>query len=194
MNVRPGQAVGIAWAVFFLYWIVSSFTAKKSAKGEPGSGILKRILIGVVVYLIMAHADDPRLGVFANRFLPRAEWIAWAGAGVTFAGILLAIWARVHIGKYWSATVALKAEHRLIRSGPYARIRHPIYTGILLALAGTAIMVGRHATLAAVAILLVSFWFKARREEALLAGEFGAAFEEHRRSTGFFLPKLFGAR
>jgi protein-S-isoprenylcysteine O-methyltransferase Ste14 len=97
----------------------------------------------------------------------------------------------VHIGKYWSSTVALKSGHQLIRSGPYARIRHPIYTGIILAIAGTALAVGRYAAIVAVVIFLVGFWLKARKEEALLAGEFGPAFDEHRRSTGFFLPKLF---
>lgn len=194
MNVGPGTAIGIVWVVFLLYWLISSVTAKKIAKKEAGGGIARRLLIGAAAYILMVHADDPRLGVLTDRFLPYASWIAWLGAGTVFAGALFAIWARAHIGKYWSASVALKAEHRLIRSGPYSRIRHPIYTGILLALLGTALAVGRYAALVGVAIILVSFWFKARKEEALLAGEFGQAFEEHRRGTGFFLPKLFAVR
>lgn len=193
MNVSPGAAIGIAWAIFLLYWLISSFTAKKIVKGERGAGIARRVLIGVAAYVLLIHADDPRLGVLAERFLPYARWVVWLGVALTFAGVFFAIWARVHIGKYWSATVALKAEHQLIRTGPYARIRHPIYTGILLALCGSAIAVGRYAAILAVVVYAVAFWFKARKEEALLAGEFGPAFEEHRRNTGFFLPKLFAA-
>ncbi len=108
------------------------------------------------------------------------------------AGTAFAVWARVYLGKYWSATVALKSDHELIRTGPYSRIRHPIYTGIILALAGTAVAVNSYWSYVGVAIFVVIFWLKARAEEALLAGEFGPRFEDHRSKTGFFLPKLTG--
>jgi protein-S-isoprenylcysteine O-methyltransferase Ste14 len=104
--------------------------------------------------------------------------------------VAFAIWARHHIGRFWSASVALKTGHELIRSGPYRRIRHPIYTGILLALAGTTLAVGRYRGIVAFAIILASLIRKSKQEEALLAGQFGPAFEEHRRQTGFFLPRL----
>lgn len=192
MQPNPGIAISAAWILFLVFWVASSFTAKRIAKGEGRAGIVRRVLTGLVAYFLLFRADDPRLGPLSLRFLPDEIWIAWVGAAVTMFGVLFAIWARVHIGKYWSATVALKSEHQLIRSGPYARIRHPIYTGIILAIAGTGLAVGRYAAIVAVAIYIAAFWFKARKEEALLAGEFGVAFEEHRRSTGFFLPKLFG--
>lgn len=194
MPQNPGIAISAVWILFLLFWLVSSFAAKRIAKGEGRAGVLRRVLNGVVAYFLLFRADDPRLGPLSLLFVPDKLWIAWFGAAVTVLGLLFAIWARVHIGKYWSATVALKSEHQLIRSGPYARIRHPIYTGIILAIAGTGLAVGRYAAILAVAIYVVAFWFKARKEEALLAGEFGPAFNEHRRSTGFFLPKLFGAQ
>jgi protein-S-isoprenylcysteine O-methyltransferase Ste14 len=100
------------------------------------------------------------------------------------------MWARIHIGKYWSGSVSLHEGHQLIRTGPYARIRHPIYTGILLALAGVILLDGRYIALAAFALFLAGLTVKAKMEEALLSGEFGAAFDEHRRQTGFFLPRL----
>lgn len=193
MPPNPGIAISAAWILFLVFWLVSSFAAKRIAKGEGRAGILRRVLTGVVAYFLLFRADDPRLGVLSLRFLPDRLWIAWLGAAATALGVLFAIWARLHIGKYWSATVALKSEHQLIRSGPYARIRHPIYTGIILAIAGTGLAVGRYAAILAMVIYIVAFWFKARKEEALLAGEFGPVFDEHRRSTGFFLPKLFGA-
>jgi protein-S-isoprenylcysteine O-methyltransferase Ste14 len=191
---NPGITITAAWICFLVFWVISSLAAKRIATGEGRAGILRRVISGLVGYVLFFRSDDPRLGVLAAHFLPGALWIAWLGAAITIAGVLFAIWARIYIGKYWSATVALKSGHRLIRSGPYARIRHPIYTGILVGLAGSAIVVNRYAALLAVVIYAAMFWFKARKEERLLAGEFGPAFEEHRRSTGFFLPRLFGAR
>lgn len=191
MNGYPGVVIGVTWIVFLVFWLVSSFTAKKIARREGRAGIARRVLTGLVGYFLFFRAADPGFGVLSHRFLPDDLRVAWIGAVITALGVLFAIWARIHIGKYWSATVALKSDHQLIRTGPYARIRHPIYTGILLALAGTAVAIGCYAALVGLAIYFVAFWFKARKEEALLLGEFGPAFEEHRRSTGFFLPKLF---
>ncbi len=86
--------------------------------------------------------------------------------------------------------MTLKEGHELIRSGPYRNIRHPIYTGILLALLGTAVAVGEVRGLLAVAVAWFSFYTKARREESFLTQEFGGRFAEHRRHTGMFLPRL----
>jgi len=86
--------------------------------------------------------------------------------------------------------VMLKHDHELIRTGPYARIRHPIYTGLLLAVLGTAIAIGEYRAILGFVLILVGFSYKAKREEALLEGHFGAAFEEHKRHTGFFLPRF----
>ena len=86
--------------------------------------------------------------------------------------------------------MTIKVEHELIRNGPYAYVRHPIYTGILLALVGTALAIAEWRALIAVALVWIAFYTKARVEEKMLAQEFGAAFAEHRRRTGFFLPRL----
>ncbi len=139
---------------------------------------------------VLLYNNDPHFGVLNRRFLPWHYGIFFLGAALTWAGVAFAIWARVHIGRYWSASVALKAGHELIRTGPYSRIRHPIYTGMLMAVAGTALAVGRYRGIVALAIILAGFVWKSKREEALLAGQFGAAFDEHRRHAGFFLPRL----
>ncbi len=193
MNHYPGVVIAVTWLVFLIFWIVSSFTAKKIARREGRAGIARRVVCVLVGYFLFYRAADPVLGVFSHRFLPDEIRLAWIGAAKTIVGVLFAIWARVHIGKYWSATVALKSDHQLIRTGPYSRVRHPIYTGILFALGGSVVSIGRYASLLGLGIFLAVFWLKARKEDALLAGEFGPAFEEHRRATGFFLPKLFTA-
>jgi protein-S-isoprenylcysteine O-methyltransferase Ste14 len=115
------------------------------------------------------------------------EWIAVA---LTAAGVGVAIWARWHLGANWSGVVTLKEGHELIRTGPYRSIRHPIYTGILLAILGTALAIGEVRGLVALAIAWGSFYFKARREESFLAQEFGPRFAEHQQHTGMFLPRF----
>jgi protein-S-isoprenylcysteine O-methyltransferase Ste14 len=110
--------------------------------------------------------------------------------GITAAGVVIAIWARWHLGSNWSGVVTLKEGHELIRTGPYRTIRHPIYTGILIGLLGTMVTIGEVRGLIALAVAWLSFYFKARREESFLAQEFGSAFAEHQRHTGMFLPKI----
>ena len=86
--------------------------------------------------------------------------------------------------------MALREGHQLIRTGPYARIRHPIYSGALLALAGTCPLIGTYRAVILFGLILAGFTIKAKKEEALLSGEFGPGFDEHRSHTGFFLPRV----
>jgi protein-S-isoprenylcysteine O-methyltransferase Ste14 len=109
---------------------------------------------------------------------------------LTWAGIALAVWARWHLGQYWSARVTIKKDHKLIRAGPYARLRHPIYSGLDLAALGSALAIDRWRCLAGVCLIALGYWIKARKEEAMLSAQFGADFEQHCRHTGFLLPRL----
>jgi protein-S-isoprenylcysteine O-methyltransferase Ste14 len=111
---------------------------------------------------------------------------------LTSVGAAVAIWARYSIGEYWSARVMLKEGHLVIRSGPYARVRHPIYTGMLLAAMGTALVVGEWRAVLGVIVILVTHSFKPKREEALLTAELGDEYVLYRRSTGFLFPRLRG--
>lgn len=190
MQIALESVITGSWILFLLVWLITGFGAKRIARTEGRAGVAGRILIGVIGCLLLSLGQNPRMGILAVRFLPLRLWIAWLGAAMTFAGVLFAIWARVHLGRYWSSSVALKNQHKLIRTGPYARIRHPIYTGVIFAIAGTAVTVGTFSALLAVAVFVVGFWVKARKEESLLAGEFGPAFNDHLRATGFFLPRL----
>jgi protein-S-isoprenylcysteine O-methyltransferase Ste14 len=189
IDFGAGNVVDAAWIVFAVYWIISALQAKRKMKREPAGEQLARFLVLGTAFTVL-YSGDPRLGFLNDRFLPYRDWMRALGAGLTVAGVAFAIWARYHIGQYWSGSVSLKAEHKLIRTGPYAHIRHPIYTGILLALAGTTLVIGRYRALVALVVWLLGFIWKARREEALLSGEFGAAFQEHKRVTGFFLPRF----
>ncbi len=187
--LQSGIIIDAAWIVFALYWLVASFSVKRAQKREPLGARLVHVLF-MMAGFILFYSSDPRFGPLNHRLIHALPWVTSLGTALTVAGIAFAIWARYHIGQYWSGSVTLREGHKLIRTGPYAHIRHPIYTGLLVALAGTVLVVGRYRALVALAMFLIGFVIKAKKEEALLTREFGPAFEEHKRLTGFFLPRF----
>jgi protein-S-isoprenylcysteine O-methyltransferase Ste14 len=188
----PRQLIDISWLLFAAYWLASALGSKKASRRESLTERLGHIIFMAVGSVLLYDSAPPYLNWLNHRFIPDERWIDWLGAWLTLAGVLFAIWARTSIGREWSAEIQIKQGHQLIRTGPYARIRHPIYTGILLAVAGTALAIGEYRALFALAILCIAFARKAKKEESFLAAQFGPAFEEHRRSTGFFLPIFRG--
>lgn len=178
-----------AWLAWLAYWLLAASNAKLTRQRDSLSAILSHRLvlwIGAAVFLW----PPARLGPLGRQlFLPTPS-VLWLGLAFTFAGLAFSVWARTVLGSNWSAEIVLKSGHELIRTGPYARIRHPIYSGLLVAMVGAVLLRGRANALLALVLFTLSFWIKARREEALLAREFGAAFELHRKQTGMFLPRI----
>lgn len=185
----PRQSIDALWLLFGAYWLISARKRKKTKQRET---VLQRLgyalPLGLGLYFL--YQQQPRYGWLGDRFLPVGPVGEWLGVAVTAAGIAVAFWARWHLGTNWSGAVTLKQGHELIRTGPYRAIRHPIYTGILLGLLGTAITYGEVRALLALGIAWASFYIKARREESFLSQEFGPGFADHRQRTGMFLPRL----
>jgi protein-S-isoprenylcysteine O-methyltransferase Ste14 len=126
-----------------------------------------------------------------GRLLPLTFLSLAAGLGVEFLGLSLAIWARRALGSNWSGEISIKVEHQLIRSGPYRRLRHPIYTGLLAMYVGTAVVAGTGLAVVGVAIAGFAYWRKIRLEENSLDLAFGAEYETYRRETWALVPGLF---
>jgi protein-S-isoprenylcysteine O-methyltransferase Ste14 len=183
------RLASVAWVVFLLYWFISAQKLKAVKRHEPYTERAVYLLITVFAYFLL-FSPKLSIGGLGTRFVPLSTPIAAAGVAVTFAGVAFAIWARWHLGENWSATVTLKEGHELIRSGPYGRIRHPIYTGMLVAFAGTALALGEYRGLLGLLIATAAFFAKAKKEERYLVREFGEQFQEHQRHTGMFLPRL----
>jgi protein-S-isoprenylcysteine O-methyltransferase Ste14 len=182
------QWINALWILFGLYWIVSAFKLKKTKRRESWGQRFRYVLPLVVAFYLLRR--EAHYGLLGARFVPASDAAAWVGVALTGAGVAIAIWARWHLGANWSGVVTLKEGHELIRTGPYRNIRHPIYTGILLGLLGTAVTVGEVRGLLAVAVAWLSFYTKARREESFLTQEFGDRFAEHTKRTGMFLPRF----
>jgi protein-S-isoprenylcysteine O-methyltransferase Ste14 len=181
--------VTILWIAWLVIWLVASINIKRTRVLDTTISRLVIFIIGGVAFVLL-FILDVQLGWLDHRFMPRSFALEVPGAILTALGLAFSLWARFFLGRNWSSSVRIGRDHELIRSGPYARIRHPIYSGLLFAALGTALVVGRWRGLAAVILFSIGFAYKAKREERLLAQEFGLAFEEHRRRTGFFLPRF----
>lgn len=185
----PAGIIDGLWVLFALYWLVSALNRKKTKRRESIPQRLLYILpLIAAFYLLNRHGFG--YGWLGTRFVPDTPLVQWVAVLITAAGVAIAFWARFHLGSNWSGVVTLKEGHELIRTGPYRTIRHPIYTGILIAFLGNAVLIGQVRGLIGLAIIWASFYVKARREESFLAQEFGSNFNEHTQRTGMFLPKL----
>lgn len=180
----------VPWYVFVAYWVISWLRVKRTKTAESLMSRLGTILPMVLAFELL-FSNWLRVGPLRLRFLPAEDWIAWSGIAVTSVGVVVAIWARYSIGQYWSARVTFKEGHRVIRSGPYAWVRHPIYTGMLLAAMGTALGIGEWRGVLAVAVMWAAHSHKALREEKLLTTELGEEYASYRRNTGFLFPRLW---
>jgi protein-S-isoprenylcysteine O-methyltransferase Ste14 len=185
----PAGIVSDLWILFALYWLVSALNRKKTKRRES---IVQRLLyiLPLLAAFYLLYRYNFGHGWLGTRFVPDTPLMQWLAVLITAAGVAIAFWARFHLGSNWSGVVTLKEGHELIRTGPYRTIRHPIYTGILIAFLGNAVLIGQVRGLIGLAIIWASFYIKARREESFLAQEFGPSFNEHTQHTGMFLPKL----
>ena len=137
-----------------------------------------------------AWAGQRSVSTAEQRFLPSSDLFFWSGAAITAAGLLFCVWARRYLGGNWSQAVTVKQDHELIQSGPYRFVRHPIYTGLLLAFAGSAIARGEWRGLLAVALMFVTLWSKLRLEEKWMRAQFGASYEEYSRRVSALVPGI----
>ena len=177
------------WAAFGLYWIAVARGGKATQTGESPFYRIMRLAILVITFTLLFW-ERTAIGFLARRFMPQLPVVAYAGFLATLAGLTTALWARIHLGQYWSDKVVLKVDHQLIRTGPYAYMRHPIYSGVLFSVAGTALVLGEWRGLLAFLILLTNYWVKAEREERILSARFGQEFSDHQQRAGFLFPRF----
>ena len=144
-----------------------------------------------ILRFVLVFSDISGIGILGHRVVHRTDALSVVAVALTWIGIAIALWARWHLGQFWSGRVTLREDHGLIRTGPYAHLRHPIYSGLDLAAVGGALAIDRWRCVVGVALIVLGFWVKARKEESLLAAQFGEAFQEHCRHTGFLIPKFW---
>ncbi len=181
------QWIEVLWIVFLVAWGIGALTQKQTVRKEAGRSRLVHLLLGALAGIVLF---DKRLnfGILERPFVPQDIIFSYLGLTLTFAGIAFALWARVFLGRNWSGAVTVKKDHELVRTGPYALARHPIYTGVLLALLGTVIDLRQARGLLALGIAVLAFSIKMRREELFMAEQFGAAYAEYKQKVKALVP------
>jgi protein-S-isoprenylcysteine O-methyltransferase Ste14 len=178
--------IGI-WVLFYAYWLISAMRDRSPFKRRQSrQSFLVYLIVLVVVWMLFTGSVAP--GLLLERIVPDTLLSAIAGLLVTGAGLGFAIRARVHLGKFWSGSPAIRMDHKIIRSGPYRYVRNPIYSGILLGVTGTAIALGTFWAFCTIVLLLVAFILKIRVEEKFLLDEFGEEYARYRREVRSLIP------
>lgn len=189
MRFGPRAVFAIIWGAWVASWIVAAFwAARTQRRAGPLIELPYRILLGVGILLMTPWAAQD-FGA-APLWKPGAIG-SYLLAAVALAGLAVTWWARVHLGRLWSGAIIRKEGHRIVESGPYALVRHPIYTGLITAIMASALAEATATALGGAALIVLSFWIKARAEERFLIGELGAeAYETYRRRVPMLVPRL----
>lgn len=177
------------WVLFLLYWQIRAFGGKTTQRREALPPRVLRLVAFVVAAVLLSTSLVPLPWLYLPLW-PAGVWPFWLGAAVTVAGLLFAVWARAHLGRNWSSAVTIKQGHELITSGPYAVVRHPIYTGILGGFLGVAIALAEVRGVLVFGLIFAVFWAKLRTEEAWMRGQFGAAYAAYAGRTAALVPFL----
>ena len=185
------------WALWALSWGVAAIWSRRTVgrpAGVGGSAYYLPTLLGTwllfgPVLRSLRLAGDP----IGRGYWRLAEPVGWMLCAATVASFAFAWWARLYLGSLWSGTITRKVGHRVVDTGPYRLVRHPIYTGIIAASFLLAIELGTPAAFAGAAVMTLGWWMKARAEEQFLDQELGRAYDDYRRRTPMLVPFL-GAR
>ena len=191
----PRSLVGLLWAAFVILWLILGQFSKKASRNAPrwiNWGLRLAIIAGAFIISRFDRHAASALLVSLRRSLPVNPGIAvqWVGVASCVLGFGFAFWARASLGRNWGMPMSLRQGHELVTSGPYAFVRHPIYTGIMLAMIGSALVVSLLWVLA-FPLYFAYFIFSARTEEKMMLAQFPDAYPSYRRRTKMLIPFLF---
>jgi protein-S-isoprenylcysteine O-methyltransferase Ste14 len=195
MAFNVHTAIGCCWIALGILWAVSAFISKPTERSQSIGDRAVHIGLALLGGLLIGGFFIPSswmLGSWLNdRFIPHTPAVEYVGFAITLAGVLFAAWARLTLGTNWSGRATVKSDHELIVRGPYSLARHPIYTGLLLALAGTMIELDRWRCLFGFAIILCALAVKMRQEERLMLETFLRQYPDYRRRVKALVPFVF---
>jgi len=178
--------IALCWFIFIVVWAVSAFYVKRTVERSLGWGRL--LTLGLVIAVIVGSRGFPGL---QQRLWPRTVAVGALAALLTTAGLAVALWARATLGTNWSGMITFKEGHELIQRGPYAHVRHPIYSGLLLMGLGTAIASARARSFLAFGLWLAVLAIKAHYEEQLMIRHFPDAYATYRQRVRALIPGIW---
>ena len=186
--------IAVLWAVWIVVWTGAAFFVKRTKRKEPlFTKLGERVpIVAGFVLLVTAYRAPRRVpAALTQRFFGEGPALAVFALALVVLGLLVAYWARVHLGRNWSGEVIVKENHTLITSGPYRWIRHPIYSGMTVALIGTALATGAPYGFIAVGLIVFGFLVRVRLEEALMRETFPGEYDNYSRHTARLIPGVY---
>lgn len=181
------SAIGYAWSAVGVMWLSTFPFAKRTTRSQTWGGRIFHLALVCPGFILLGTRYVSH-GWLGQRFLGDSPGLEIVGLVLTVVGCAFAIWARVKLGANWSARAAVKADHELIVAGPYAVTRHPIYSGLLLACVGTALVGGQWRCIVGTIIILLAFTIKIGQEEFLMMQTFPDAYRQYRRRVKALIP------
>jgi protein-S-isoprenylcysteine O-methyltransferase Ste14 len=178
------------WLALGAIWIVGAFTAKPAVRRESAGSRLRVTALGALA-VVIGFTRYFQFGWLARPFVPTTPAVDYAGLALVFAGIGFAVWARFYLGGNWSGIVTVKKDHILVRRGPYAIVRHPIYSGLLLAILGSVVVYRELRGLVAAGLLLVMLRLKSRTEERFMTEKFGLEYRQYQQQVKALIPFIW---
>jgi protein-S-isoprenylcysteine O-methyltransferase Ste14 len=177
--------IGAGWVAFWIYWLAMSFGAKSGQNRWARFAGCRVAVIVIVLLLVRLRAFSKN----TSTAVTHDPWLVGIGTALWVLGLALAVWARVYLGRNWGMPMSTKQEPELVTTGPYHKVRHPIYSGIILAFLGTALAVSLY-WLIAVALIGGYFIYSATVEERTMAKEFPDTYPPYKKSTKMLIPYL----
>ena len=183
----PTWIIMLSWAAFLSYWGVSALSVKRDVDRSWKRSWFTRVALIILVSWLVSHlAIGQKTFHPSFRFPASSGFWAYAGAVLCALGVALAIWARFHLGRNWSGRPTTKVDHELVTSGPYQIVRHPIYTGVILALLGVTLVYPFE--LIIFFLVCGMFLWRVKKEENLMEGQFGEKYREYKKRTRALIP------
>ena len=190
MNPNPLTWIAYTWMALGFIWLIGVAFTKRTVRRQPNGARLAHIALAALGFLLFNRQwlNDSWMNI---RFAPFTPAVAWTGFALTLAGCLFAVWARLTLGANWSGIATVKADHELIRGGPYALARHPIYTGLLLAVAATGLAIGELRCIVGFVVIVLALLIKMSQEEKLMMETFPDQYPVYRQQVKALIPGLF---
>jgi protein-S-isoprenylcysteine O-methyltransferase Ste14 len=189
VHFNVSSAIGYTWEALGVVWLAGLAFTKRTVRRQPGGARLFHLALAMTGFTLLGSRWF-EYGWFAERFVPQSRALELIGLAVTVAGCLFAIWARLALGSNWSGQATVKAGHELVVTGPYALTRHPIYTGLVTAVLGTAFAIGEMRCILGFIIIVLALTIKMSQEERLMLQTFPQAYPQYQRRVKALIPGL----
>jgi len=190
------SALDILWVAWIIYWVLGEplyqyarHQSKTALKRGGRNNILSYIFL-MAAFGVLQVSFAGRLAFLGEGFLPDTIVVSLTGFVLTIAGLAFSVWARVYLGSNWSPIATLKRDQTLVRTGPYGIVRHPIYSGLIIAIIGTALVFGGYRVIVSIVCVFLFAWVRITEEEKLMSKQFGEDYVRYKREVKAIIPRV----